>query len=99
MDLTRRKSISSSNTRGGALSSLSDDLIIFQYKFIKGGKDIIEFNGSKISNPVTNKVDKTKTNIAILFNKALFTLCEKDYTMTDSASRATFAVRTHFNIV
>ena len=56
------------------------------------GKDQIEFNGAKINRPVTSKVDKLKTNVAVLFNKALFSLCESDYNLGDSSSRASFSV-------
>ena len=39
----------------------------------------LEFNGTKLNRPVTTKVDKAKTNIAVLFNKLLYNLCEHDY--------------------
>ncbi len=60
----------------------SEDLLIYQYKHIQG-KEQIEFNGAKVPRPVTNRVDKLKTNVAVLFNKALFNLCESDYNLAD----------------
>ena len=65
--------------------------MIFQNKNLQA-KDQIEFNGAKINRPVTNKVEKLKTNVAITFNKALFNLCESDYNLLDQASKASFAV-------
>ena len=72
-------------------TGITDDLIIFQYKNMQG-KDQIEFNGAKINRPVTSKVDKLKTNVAVLFNKSLFNLCESDYNLTEASSRASFSV-------
>jgi hypothetical protein len=53
---------------------------------------MLEFNGTKINRPVTTKVDKTKANVAVLFNKSLFNLCEGDFNLQDPASRLSFGV-------
>jgi hypothetical protein len=66
-------------------------MLIYQYKFISG-KEQIEFNGTKIARPVTNKIEKVKANVPVIFNKNLFTLCESDYNLSDSNGRANFAV-------
>ena len=78
---------------GGNAAAITDDLLIYQYKCISG-KEQIEFNGTKISRPVTNKIEKVKANVPVIFNKNLFTLCESDYNFTESSGRATFAVNT-----
>jgi hypothetical protein len=88
----RKKSVvSTSSNAAKGHQSMSEDMPIYQYKHLQG-KDQIEFNGTKLSRPVTTKVDKTKTNMAVLFNKSLFNLCEQEYQMTEQSSRATYAV-------
>ena len=70
---------------------MTEEMLIYQYKSISG-KEQIEFNGTKISRPVTNKIEKVKANVPVIFNKNLFTLCESDYNMSDSNGRVNFAV-------
>lgn len=53
-----------------------DETKILGYKHL-AAKDYVEFNGTKLSHPVT-KIEKTRTQTAVLFNRALYTLCESE---------------------
>ena len=46
-------------------------------------KDQLEFNGTILSKPITTKVDKTKANVAVMFNKGLHDLSRVEYQMSE----------------
>ena len=68
------------------LTAKGDETKIYQYKNLSA-KEYIEFNGTKLSHPVT-KLDKTRVNIAVAFNRNLFAICE-----TDDMNKNTLYVR------